>query len=119
MIRDSVLFLSALLVILVLLAIGATSERTRRYLEPLPAPPVPRENPMSIEKVELGKRLFFDRRLSGDGTTSCASCHDPEKAFTDGSEVSLSYPTTRNFRNAPTVMNVAYARYLFWDGRAS
>lgn len=79
---------------------------------------VPENNPMTQEKIELGKKLFFDRRLSGDGTTSCASCHDPEKAFTDASEISLSYPTTRNFRNAPTLMNSAYAKHLFWDGRA-
>lgn len=79
---------------------------------------MPKDNPISKEKIDLGKKLFFDRRLSGDGTTSCANCHDPEKAFTDASEISLSYPTTRNFRNAPTLMNVAYAKYLFWDGRA-
>lgn len=104
------------LVILFLCIEGFASEKKK--IEPLPPIPVPKNNPMTQEKIELGKKLFFDRRLSGDGTTSCASCHDPEKAFTDASEISLSYPTTRNFRNAPTLINSAYAKYLFWDGRA-
>jgi len=112
-------FLIILLLIVILISIESfASEKKTKQLEPLPPPPVPKDNPISKEKIDLGKKLFFDRRLSGDGTTSCANCHDPEKAFTDASEISLSYPTTRNFRNAPTLMNVAYAKYLFWDGRA-
>jgi cytochrome c peroxidase len=76
-------------------------------------------NPQSAEKIELGKKLYYDRRLSGDGTMSCVSCHDPERGFTDGLDISLSYPTTRNWRNAPTLINVGFNRYLFHDGRAS
>ncbi len=87
-------------------------------LEPFKTVPVPEQNPQTPEKIELGKKLFFDRRLSGDGTMSCATCHDPEKAFTDGLAISLSYPTTRNWRNAPTLINVAFQKYLFFDGRA-
>lgn len=87
-------------------------------LEPLTAPVTPKWNPQTIEKIELGKMLFFDRRLSGDGTMSCGSCHLPELGFTDGQAISLSYPTTRNWRNAPTLINVAFNRYLFHDGRA-
>jgi cytochrome c peroxidase len=87
-------------------------------LEPFRTVPVPEQNPQTPEKIELGKKLFFDRRLSGDGTMSCATCHDPEKAFTDGLGISLSYPTTRNWRNAPTLINVAFQKYLFFDGRA-
>jgi cytochrome c peroxidase len=68
--------------------------------------------------IELGKKLFFDRRLSGDGTMSCATCHIPEMAFSDGMDISLSYPTTKNWRNAPTLINVAFHRFFFWDGRA-
>ncbi|MCX7793717.1 MAG: hypothetical protein N2257_04850 [Thermodesulfovibrionales bacterium] len=89
------------------------------HLEPLKSVPVPENNPITPEKIELGKKLFFDRRLSGDGTMSCATCHNPELSFTDGLEVSLSYPTTRNWRNAPTLINVGFSRYLFWDGRAA
>lgn len=88
------------------------------HLEPFRSVPVPPENPQTSEKIELGKKLFFDRRLSGDGTMSCATCHNPDQAFTDGLDISLSYPTTKNWRNAPTLINVAFSQYLFWDGRA-
>jgi len=88
-------------------------------LAPLPAPPSPTENPTTPEKVELGKILFFDRRLSGDGTMSCATCHDPESGFADGLPISLSYPTTRNWRNSPGLVNAAYRKTLFWDGRSA
>ena len=80
--------------------------------------PIPDNNPQTQEKIELGKKLFFDRRLSGDGTMSCVTCHNPELAFTDGLDISLSYPTTKNWRNSPTLINVAYRKYLFHDGRA-
>jgi cytochrome c peroxidase len=81
--------------------------------------PIPVRNPQTPAKIELGKKLFFDRRLSGDGTMNCATCHDPKQAFSDGLEISLSYPTTRNWRNAPTLFGVAFQKYLFHDGRAS
>ena len=88
------------------------------HLEPLKGVPFPENNPQTPEKIELGKRLFFDRRLSGDATMSCATCHNPELSFTDGLDISLSYPTTKNWRNSPTLVNAAYRKYLFHDGRA-
>jgi cytochrome c peroxidase len=81
--------------------------------------PVPAQNPQTPAKVELGKKLFFDRRLSGDGTMSCATCHDPKQGYSDGLDISLSYPTTRNWRNSPTLLGVAFQKYLFHDGRAA
>ena len=87
--------------------------------EPLKDIPIPEKNPQTPAKVELGKKLFFDRRLSGDGTTSCATCHDPEKGYSDGLEISLNYPTTKNWRNSPTLIGVAFQKQLFHDGRAS
>jgi cytochrome c peroxidase len=87
-------------------------------LKPLPPLPIFPENPITSEKVELGKKLFFDRRLSGDGTMSCAVCHDPETGYGDGLPISLSYPTTRNWRNAPTLINIGFNTLFFWDGRA-
>ena len=87
------------------------------HLEPFREMPIPKENPQTPEKVELGKMLFFDRRLSGDGTMSCVTCHDPEQAFTDGLAISLSYPPTRNRRNSPTLINAGLWQFLFQDGR--
>jgi cytochrome c peroxidase len=89
------------------------------HLEPFRDVPVPEQNPQTPAKVELGKKLFFDRRLSGDGTTSCATCHDPQLAYSDGLEISLHYPTTRNWRNSPTLINVGFQKYLFHDGRTT
>jgi len=77
------------------------------------------DNPQLSAKIELGKKLFFDRRLSGDGTMSCATCHDPNQGFSDGLAISLNYPTTRNWRNSPTLYNVGLQKLLFHDGRAS
>ncbi|HUO76771.1 MAG TPA: cytochrome c peroxidase [Thermodesulfovibrionales bacterium] len=87
------------------------------HLEPFKFVPIPQHNPQTPEKIDLGKKLFFDRRLSGDGTMSCASCHIPELAFTDGQDISLSYPTTKNWRNSPTLINAAFYKFLFHDGR--
>jgi cytochrome c peroxidase len=94
---------------------GPTSAST---LNPIGAVPIPAENPQTPEKIELGKKLFFDRRLSGDGTMSCSTCHDPKQGFSDGLATSLSYPTTKNWRNSPTLINVAYQKNLFHDGRS-
>jgi len=103
----------------VLSMLGATPA-TMKGLEPVPTGvPSPEYNPTTVGKVELGKKLFFDRRLSGDGTMSCASCHMPDAGFSDNLPISLNYPTTRNWRNSPTLINVAYATTLFHDGRAS
>jgi cytochrome c peroxidase len=89
-------------------------------LEPLPQDvPIPKENSQTAEKIELGKKLFFDRRLSGDGTMSCMTCHDPKQGFSDALPISLSYPTTRNWRNAPTLYGIAFRKSLFHDGRSS
>jgi cytochrome c peroxidase len=98
-----------------LLIVPATA--SAGHLEPFKQTPVPQNNPQTPEKIELGKMLFFDRRLSGDGTMSCATCHIPELGFGDGQAISLSYPTTKNWRNSPTLINVAFSKFLFHDGR--
>ena len=103
-----------ILVVLCLPVCGFTG-----HLEPFKDVPIPEQNPQTPAKIELGKKLFFDRRLSGDGTMSCATCHDPEQGYSDGLEISLNYPTTRNWRNSPTLIDVAFQKYLFHDGRAS
>lgn len=88
-------------------------------LTPFTEVPIPAANPQTPAKIELGKMLFFDRRLSGDGTMNCGTCHDPNQGYGDGMDISLSYPTTRNWRNAPTLIGVAFQKLLFHDGRAA
>lgn len=79
----------------------------------------PKDNPYSAEKEELGKILFFDPRLSQSGQISCANCHDSEKMWSDGNRVSYGHDRQQGTRNAPSVLNIAYAKSLFWDGRAA
>ncbi|MDA2926430.1 c-type cytochrome [Acidobacteria bacterium AH-259-G07] len=81
--------------------------------------PVPKNNPLTAESVELGRRLFFEKRLSRDGTLACASCHLRERSFTDGRPVAVGIGGKRGHRNVPTLLNRAYGRSMFWDGRAA
>ena len=84
----------------------------------LPSPiPAPKDNPITQEKVELGHQLFFDPRLSKDGRISCATCHDPKKAWGDGRTVARGLHGAVGDRNTPVVFNRAYGQRFFWDGR--
>jgi cytochrome c peroxidase len=85
----------------------------------LPRRTWPAANPYSLEKARLGWRLFFEGRLSRDGTVSCATCHDPARAFTDGQAVSRGIGGRTGTRSAPTILNRVYGREQFWDGRAA
>lgn len=80
--------------------------------------PVPEENPITAEKIALGRRLFNDRRLSRDRSMACASCHDPARAFSDGRPVAIGIAGRRGRRHTPTIVNRGYGRAFFWDGRA-
>ena len=84
----------------------------------LPEVPVPPDNPLTAEKIALGRRLYFDPLLSADRTVACASCHDPAKGFADGRATALGVGGKTGARSAPTVLNAAYSRVQFWDGRA-
>lgn len=88
---------------------------------PLGLPPllVPVGNPITPEKVELGKMLYFDKRVSKDGTISCATCHNPKEGWTERKATSLGIHQQKGGRNSPTVINAAYAAAQFWDGRAA
>jgi cytochrome c peroxidase len=79
---------------------------------------VPRANPMTAAKVELGRKLFFDARLSADGKVSCASCHDPKMAFADGKVVAEGIDGKLGTRNSPSLLNSMFYPNQFWDGRA-
>src|SRR5438552_2068606 len=78
----------------------------------------PTDNPQTPEKIALGQKLFFDGRLSADGTVACATCHDPARAFSDGRPVSIGIHGRAGQRNAPTILNALYNKTQFWDGRA-
>jgi cytochrome c peroxidase len=88
-------------------------------LGPLPAVSFPMNNPQTQPKVELGKMLFFDTRLSGDNKSSCATCHDPARGFADGKARAIGFGGQELGRHSPTVLNVAYNEPQFWDGRAA
>ncbi len=88
-------------------------------LTALPAVAVPDDNPQTQAKIELGKKLFFDTRLSLDRASSCGTCHSPEKAFADGLPLAKGFQGKILPRNSPTVLNAAYNTIQFWDGRAA
>ncbi len=81
-----------------------------------PTPEIPEDNPMTLEKIALGKMLFFDPILSRDSSISCGSCHFQEVAFTDSLPISIGIEEKLGFRNTATLANVAYHPYLFKDG---
>jgi cytochrome c peroxidase len=83
-----------------------------------PIPDLPRDNPLTVERVELGRKLFFDKRISVNDAQSCADCHAPEKAFTDGRRVARGAEGGLGARNAMPLFNLAWKKEFFWDGRA-
>jgi cytochrome c peroxidase len=82
----------------------------------VPAPP---SNPLTPESIELGRQLFMDRRLSRDASISCASCHDPARAFSDSRAIATGVFGRVGRRNSPALINRGYGRLFFWDGRAA
>lgn len=87
---------------------------------PLGLPPIPwpAGNPYDKKKAELGRLLYFDKRLSSDGTVSCATCHMIQDAFADHLPLAVGIKGREGQRNSPMVINSAYLTHLFWDGRA-
>jgi cytochrome c peroxidase len=81
--------------------------------------PVPEDNPITIEKIDLGRRLFNDRRLSRDGTVACASCHNADHAFASHEVMSVGVLGRRGRRNAPALINRGWGRSFSWDGRVA
>jgi cytochrome c peroxidase len=81
--------------------------------------PVPDQNQLTVEKIALGRQLFSDTRLSADGRISCATCHDPSRAFSDEEPVAVGVFGRAGRRNAPAIINRAYGTSFFWDGRTT
>jgi cytochrome c peroxidase len=129
--HDNLTFSSFFIVILLIFGIGFICSSpsigfARSAEEPyelnLPAyvlePIIPEDNPLTRGKVDLGRELYFDKRLSADDTVSCATCHDPNKGFADGEIVAVGIKGQKGTRNSPTVLNTAFFDFQFWDGRA-
>jgi cytochrome c peroxidase len=107
--------------LVMLVAIGLSvaklvAEESVPKLGPLGLPPVPADNLQTPEKVELGKMLYFDPRLSGDVSIACSDCHSPQMGWTDGSDLCRGYPGTVHWRNCQSIVNSAYYQKLFWAG---
>lgn len=98
------------------MASGAMAADRPAELAPLGDPPIPADNPQTPEKVELGKMLFFEPRLSGNGSMPCSACHLPDAGWDFPDKISLGYPGTVHWRNSQTVVNSAYYGNLFWAG---
>lgn len=81
--------------------------------------PVPESNPLTAEKIRLGRDLFFDKRLSRDQSISCASCHDPKLGFGDSRKLAVGVGGKTGVRRAPRIVNRVYGTSFFWDGRAT
>ena len=100
---------------------GVRMDLVRLAQEPplgLPPVPVPADNPLTRAKIDLGRKLFFDRRLSINDTLSCATCHIPEQGFTNNElRTPIGVEGRSVLRNSPTLFNVAYQQHLFLDGR--
>ncbi|MDP6467836.1 MAG: cytochrome c peroxidase [Pirellulaceae bacterium] len=80
---------------------------------------VPEDNALTEARVGLGRRLFFDPVLSGDGSTSCASCHDPARSFTTDDQLAIGVAGAKGLRNTSSLINRLYGKSFFWDGRAT
>lgn len=99
---------------------GATTPYVLEIPANFPDMPIPVDNPMTEEGVRLGRYLFYEERLSGDNTMSCASCHSPAAAFSDSPErFSTGIDGVQGHRNAMALINLGWDEHFFWDGRAN
>lgn len=110
--RRMALALTCVAMILTIATPGCAADYVWRLPPWIKPPPVPADNPMSAQKVELGRRLFYDIRLSGPGYMACATCHEIKRAFTDGRKVALGATGERHHLNVPQLANVGYQRAL-------
>lgn len=94
-------------------------EKAKAMFEPLGEIPIPEDNEMTDEKIELGKRLYFDIRLSGNNQLSCATCHAPGLGYGDNLPTFVGFEGFEGHRNSPTIINAGYYKENFWDGRAA
>jgi cytochrome c peroxidase len=121
--RASILIALGFIITLSVVTVSSVAEsqehRSANSMILSPLAPAPADNPITSDEVELGKQLFFDPRLSGDNTMSCATCHLPEKGFADGLPKAKGRGGRQLARNTPGLLNVGFYPSYFWDGRAS
>ena len=96
---------------------GPSKEDVKKFLRPMEVPQG-KNNISTPERVELGKNLFFDPRLSGSNFISCATCHNPSLGWSDAQPTAIGHGMGTLDRSTPTILNTAYQRFQFWDGRA-
>ncbi len=101
-----------------LCASGSFAEQAPPAIGPLPPVPVNPDNPPTDARMELGRKIFFDNRISGSGTINCGTCHIPSQGWTVPTPISPAHPGHVERRNSPTLLNVGYNKALIWDGRA-
>ena len=132
MIKKSAYFNLALMVTIILVVLIAACSRFestkaefKPEIQPLPAQlktyeamAIPADNPLTPEKVALGRQLWFDTRLSGDGAHSCYGCHVCEKGLTDGLPKAIGANNKTLPRSSPTLWNIGYHKEFYWDGRS-
>lgn len=104
--------------LMIALSAQAATKKVDPYLRPIPAP-YPADNVPTADRVELGKNLFFDPRLSGSEWISCATCHNPALSWSDGLPTMIGNNMAKGKRSTPTILNTAYNKMQFWDGRAA
>lgn len=101
------------------LAVGSAAEFDFSLPAGLKRMRIPRDNPLTEEKIQLGKQLYFDPRLSVDNTVSCATCHDPKRGWSNGERFATGVRGQVGGRSAPTIVNSGFQYFQFWDGRAA
>jgi len=120
--KQGVWILSALVMVLGLFARESEAEGPYKLKMPLglqeEAGFIPPDNPLTAEKIDLGKQLYFDKRLSADGTVACVTCHAPEKGFSDDRPTSTGIKSQVGGRSAPVTINRLFSQEQFWDGRS-
>lgn len=112
------LAMAAALALAVAAGLLAVAETELKSGGPLPPVPVPADNPQTPAKIELGKELYFDKRLSADNTVSCATCHDPATGWANHHATDTGIKGQVGKRNSGSIIDAAYLTYQFWDGRA-
>jgi cytochrome c peroxidase len=112
-INNNLVFGLLLVIVVGMITAGRCTHPAAQALGPVPFPD---DNPLTAEKIELGRKLFFDKRLSDDNSIACVDCHHPEKAFTDGKVKSSGIHGGMTDRNAPSLLNCAYLPRVMFDG---